>query len=233
MSAFWCSSPPSFFFRGLPSVAPGPSGGGLVSLEYASRYSRGSFSPIRQKAHSHIHIFQRYTFRERRTQGPEEGGFLPSEGCVRLSPCDLDVSNGRRSPTRGRGALSPWAVASRVVVSLLSSSSGVVWIYYIGIPIYLDFRVSKAVSVVAFRAVTPCGWIMDCWGLSRSRRRISFLEPRRHSTTKQSGRSRLARFHPDKRNEEELADVEKEQVDKGRLERRYGNKRARTRTRER
>ena len=40
--------------------------------------------------------------------GPEEGGFLPSEGCVRLSPCDLDVSNGRRSPTRGRGALSPW-----------------------------------------------------------------------------------------------------------------------------
>ena len=82
--------------------------GGLVSLEYASRYSRGSFSPIRQKAHSHIHIFQRYTFRERRTQGPEEGGFLPSEGCVRLSPCDLDVSNGRRSPTWGRGALSPW-----------------------------------------------------------------------------------------------------------------------------
>ena len=45
----------------VPSVAPGPSGGGLVSLEYASRYSRGSFSPIRQKAHSHIHIFQRYT----------------------------------------------------------------------------------------------------------------------------------------------------------------------------
>ena len=56
----------------VPSVAPGPSGGGLVSLgvslEYASRYSRGSFSPIRQKAHSHIHIFQRYTIRERRTQ---------------------------------------------------------------------------------------------------------------------------------------------------------------------
>ena len=92
----------------VPSVAPGPSGGGLVSLEYASRYSRGSFSPIRQKAHSHIHIFQRYTIREGRTEDPEEGGFLPSEGCVRLSPCDLDVSNGRRSPTRGRGALSPW-----------------------------------------------------------------------------------------------------------------------------
>ena len=52
----------------VPSVAPGPSGGGLVSLEYASRYSRGSFSPIRQKAHSHIHIFQRYTIREGRTQ---------------------------------------------------------------------------------------------------------------------------------------------------------------------
>ena len=41
----------------VPSVAPGPSGGGLVSLEYASRYSRGSFSPIRQKAHSHISYF--------------------------------------------------------------------------------------------------------------------------------------------------------------------------------
>ena len=36
-------------------LAPGPSGGGLV--EYASRYSRGSFSPIRQKAHSHISYF--------------------------------------------------------------------------------------------------------------------------------------------------------------------------------
>ena len=50
---------PSLYTEHREVVTAG--GVGLVSLEYASRYSRGSFSPIRQKAHSHIHIFQRYT----------------------------------------------------------------------------------------------------------------------------------------------------------------------------